>query len=134
MSTSRWLTWTSKGAVTKEMPEPASPKPPKVTFEGFAGITPGLFPIAECSIAELDTATSQIFRWIRARCVRRRDLWGSEKSLWCDYIDWRQQHKISVVQRERFAEILDQSFRREMDGWRGIALAVDVAPTGRYIM
>lgn len=84
--------------------------------------------------AEQDADASQIFRWASVRCVRRRDLWGSEKSLWRDYEAWSQRNKVSVVPRGRFAEILDQLFRREMDGWEGIALAIEVAPSGRYIM
>lgn len=48
--------------------------------------------------------------------------------LLCDYTAWRRQHGVSVIPRERFAEILDQLFKREMDGWQGIALANDVVP------
>jgi hypothetical protein len=81
-----------------------------------------------------DSAGAGISLWIRGRCMRRPDLWGSEKSLWCDYVGWRQQHTVSVATREQFAEILDQSFRREMDGWQGIALEVDLPPSERYII
>jgi hypothetical protein len=67
------------------------------------------------------------------RCVIRRDTWSSEKSLWSDYLGWRQQQKVSVFPRERFSEILDQLFQREMDGWQGIALAIDM-PASPYIV
>ena len=133
MSTSRWLTWTPKGALlaTKAHLEP--PKPSKITSGGFEGTTPELFPIVEYSNAEMNAVTAEIFRWIRARCVKRGDTWSSEKSLWRDYHDWRQQHRLSVARRERFVEILDRLFRRELDGWRGIALAIDVVAS-TYIM
>jgi hypothetical protein len=126
MSVSRWLTWTPKAPIIEKMPDPEPTKPSKMISEGFEGATSALFTIVECSPAEMDAATSQIFRWIRTRCVRRREIWSSEKSLWRDYFDWCHQDKRSVVQRERFAEILDESFRREMDGWQGIALAIDI--------
>jgi len=69
-----------------------------------------------------------------ARCLRQRGTWGSEKSLWCDYVGWSQQHKLSVIRRELFSKVLDQLFGRDMDGWWGIALAVDVAAARSYIM
>jgi hypothetical protein len=38
MSTSRWLAWTPKrGLIIEKGSETEPPKPPKVTFEGFAG-------------------------------------------------------------------------------------------------
>jgi hypothetical protein len=128
-----------------KMPSPEPPKPSKILSGGFEGAFSEPSPIIEYpsdpspEVPPLDSAaaTAQIFRWASVRCVRRRDLWGSEKSLWCDYVSWLQQ-KVSVVPRERFAELLDQLFRREMDGWQGIALAVDVAaveaPASRHIM
>jgi hypothetical protein len=48
-------------------------------------------------------------------------------------VEWRQQQKVPVVPREQFAEILDQLFQREMDGWPGIALAIDM-PASPYIV
>jgi hypothetical protein len=63
----------------------------------------------------------------------QRDTWSSEKSLWSDYVGWRQQHKVAVIPREQFAEILNRLFKREMDGWQGIALAIDMA-TSPYIV
>jgi hypothetical protein len=81
-----------------------------------------------------DSAETGISLWIRARCTRRKDLWGSEKSLWVDYVGWRQQQTVSLITREEFAEILTHLLKREMDGWQGIALAIDVAPSERYII
>jgi len=141
MRTSRWLTWTPKGAVTEKMPDLGPPKPSKVHSGGFEGPFSAPSPIIErpCSASpkatstRRDAATSQIFRWIGARCVIRRDTWSSEKSLWSDYVEWRQQQKVPVVPREQFAEILDQLFQREMDGWPGIALAIDM-PASPYIV
>ena len=44
MSTSRWLAWTPRrDAIIEKGDETAPPKPPKVTFEGSAGATSGLF-------------------------------------------------------------------------------------------
>jgi len=134
MSTSRWLTWTAKAEIMEKMPKAEPPEPSRIISEGFEGASPAHFPIEGCSPREMEAATSQIFRWIRYRCVKRRDIWSSEKSLWQDHVDWCQRHKLSVTERERFAEILDQLFNREMDGWRGIALAIDLEPSGRYIM
>ncbi|MGA9929808.1 MAG: hypothetical protein WBQ13_02610 [Terriglobales bacterium] len=85
--------------------------------------------------AENDAAASQIFQWVKARCARRDGAWGAEQFLWRDYEAWSQRNKVSVVvTRGQFAEMLDQFFRREMDGWQGIALVVDVVASGRYIM
>jgi len=43
MSASRWLAWTRKrDPLIEEAADLGPPKPPKVTFEGFAGATPGL--------------------------------------------------------------------------------------------
>jgi hypothetical protein len=76
---------------------------------------------------------ADISQWMTARCVRRRDTWGSEKSLWRDYVGWCQQQKQFHCPCELFVATLDQSFRREMDGWQGIALAIDVA-ANPYVM
>jgi hypothetical protein len=115
------------------VPNHEPPKPPKVTIEGFAGAAPGLFSIANPLPAEKDDAASQIFRWVEARCARRDGLWGAEKFLWRDYEAWTQQSKQSASPRELFRETLNQCLDREADGWQGIALASDVAPS-RYIM
>ena len=40
MSTSRWLTWTPPGKVIEKHPQLEPPKPPKPSFEGFAGVVP----------------------------------------------------------------------------------------------
>jgi len=80
-----------------------------------------------------EAAKSPITHWIGARCVKRPDTWGSEKSLWQDFEGWRQQHKLSAVPLDLFGEILDRLFTREMDGWQGIALTVYVAAARRYI-
>jgi hypothetical protein len=118
----------------EEMPDPAPPKPSKVNSGGFEGP----FSVHSLIIERphrasskamstcRDAENSQVFRWIGDRCVRRRDIWSSEKSLWSDYLGWHEQQKVSVVPRERFSEILDQLFQREMDGWQGIALAINV--------
>jgi hypothetical protein len=112
-------------------PEPMSglqhdlPAPP-------AAATPGPI-LPDPSLAQKDAATSQIFRWVGARCARRQGIWSSEKSLWRDYVGWSQQHEASVVPRDQFGEMLDQIFMREMDGWWGIALGVDIAAE-RYVM
>jgi hypothetical protein len=141
MSTSRWLTWTPKGVVMEEMSDPEPPKPSKVPSGGFEGPFSASSLIIErprsaspkATSTCRDAATSQVFRWIGARCVIRRDTWSSEKSLWSDYVGWRQQHKVPVVPREQFAEILDQLFQREIDGWQGLALAIDM-PASPYIV
>jgi hypothetical protein len=135
VSTSRWLTWNPKGQLIEKPPGPEPPKPSKVYSGGFEGASSELFPIIECPSepfaeawsADKDSAASQIFRWVGAQCVRRRDTWSSEKSLWRDYVGWCQQHKQSACPSEQFVAILNQLFRREMDGWHGIALAIDVA-------
>ena len=133
MSPSRWLTWIPKGRTIDKVSD-HDPKPSEIPFEGFEGAPSELFPIADCSPAEGGAARSQIFLWVGTRCVRRRDAWGSEKSLWHDYVGWRQQQKLPGVSRQRFGEIIDLLFTREMDGWWGIALAVDIAAVERYIM
>jgi hypothetical protein len=89
---------------------------------------------AETSNAEREAATSQIFLWVGVRCVERRNDWGSEKYLWHDYVGWCQQQKLTGVSRKQFGEIIDLLFTREMDGWCGIALAVDIEAADRYIM
>ena len=43
MSTSRWLTWTPPNKIIEKSPSPEPPKPPKSSFEGFAGTIPRLF-------------------------------------------------------------------------------------------
>jgi hypothetical protein len=142
VSTSRWLTWNPKGQLIEELPGPEPPKPSKILSGGFEGARSELFPIIERPSAaplpepwsaEKDTAASQIFRWIGAQCVRRRDTWSSEKSLWRDYVGWCRRHELPAISRELFGEILTQWFRREMDGWWGMALAVDLAGT-KYLM
>jgi len=127
MNPSRWLTWAPNGRTIDKVPDHEPPKPSKVLSEGFEGAPSDLFPIAECSPAERHAARSQIFRWVRARCMRRRDTWVSGKSLWHDYVGWCQQQKQFACSRELFVATLDQLFRREMDGWQGIALAIDFA-------
>ena len=141
MSTSRWLTWNPKGPLIEEPSDPEPPKPSKVYSGGFEGPSSELLSIIECPSepfaeawsAEKDSATSQIFRWVGAQCVRRRDTWSSEKSLWRDYVGWCRRHELPAISRELFGEILTQWFRREMDGWWGMALAVDLAGT-KYLM
>ncbi len=90
-------------------------------------------PILNPLPAEKDAAASQILRWVEARCARRDGVWGAEKFLWRDYDAWSQQSKQSACPRELFRETMNQCFDCEGDGWRGIALAVDVAAS-RYIM
>jgi hypothetical protein len=141
MSASRWLSWTPEGATIGKTLDREPPKPSKTRSEGFGGPVSGSFPIIKCpagsssegSTVRTGATKSHIFRWIRARCAKRKDLWGSEKSLWVDYVGWQQQN-VSAVTREQFAEVLAEVFEREMDGWRGIALAIDVAPSERYII
>ncbi len=74
-----------------------------------------------------ERARVQVSRWMAARCVRARRAWAAEKFLYRDYVDWCRQQESRPCPRELFVEILDQLFRREMDGWEGIALAMDVA-------
>jgi hypothetical protein len=112
-----------------------APKPSKGLSGGFEGAPSELFAISESSpVVELDAAKSQIFQWVGVRCVERRNVWGSEKSLWHDYVGWCQQQKLTGVLRQQFGEIIDLLFTREMDGWCGIALEVDIEAADRYIM
>lgn len=74
-----------------------------------------------------------IFRWLRNRCTRSWQAWGSEKSLWGDYCAWCEQHKQSVCRRELFCATMNESFTREDDGWQGVMLAIDDRAT-KYIM
>lgn len=142
MSTSRWLKWAPRGQVIEKGPDTEPPKPSKIFFGGFEGapsellpiIEPGSAPPLEAAPAEKEAAASQIVRWVGARCARGRGIFGSEKSLWHDYAGWSQKHKLSAISRELFSEILNQLFRRDMHGWWGIALALDVAAVERYIM
>jgi hypothetical protein len=90
--------------------------------------------VPEPSPAEEYAARSHIFRWAGARCARSRGTWGSEKSLWRDYVGWRQQHKLSSLPRELFCENLNRCFDREKNGWRGIALAVDVEAAKVFLL
>jgi hypothetical protein len=90
--------------------------------------------VPEASPAEKYAARSHIFRGAGARCVRARGTWGSEKSLWRDYVGWCQQHKLSSLPRELFCENLNRCFDREKDGWRGIALAVDVEAAKVFLL
>ena len=142
MSASRWLSWTPEDAIIGKRLDREPPKPSKIRSEGFGGPVSGSFPIIKCpagsssegSTVQTAATRSHIFQWIRARCTRRKDFWGSEKFLWVDYAGWQQQQTGPVVTREQFAEGLAELFEREMDGWRGIALASDVAPSERYIV
>jgi hypothetical protein len=134
MSTSRWLTWAPKVQRIAKVSENEPPKPSKSLSGGFEGAHSELFPTSECSPAELDAAKSQVFQWVGARCVRRRNVWGSERSLWHDYVDWGQQRKLTGVSRTQFSEIIDLLFTREMDGWWGIAMEVDILVAERHIM
>ena len=82
--------------------------------------------------AELDSraAEVQVAGWIVARCTRPNDprkVWGSEKSLYRDYVARCEQGGQIVCSRELFCSILDLLFQRAMDGWQGLCLAVDWA-------
>jgi hypothetical protein len=74
-----------------------------------------------------------ISRWLRNRCARSSQAWGSEKSLWNDYCAWCEQHKQPACRRELFCEIMNESFTREDDGWQGVALAIDLLES-KYVM
>lgn len=108
-------------------------KPSKVIFEGIAGTTSKPSLIAKCLSGEWDASASQILQWVEARCARGPHVWGAEKFLWRDYEAWSHQSKQSACPPKLFRETLNQCFEREADGWRGVALAMDVAPK-RFIM
>jgi hypothetical protein len=75
-------------------------------------------------------AKQQMSRWMVARCTRptnRRRAWGSEKSLFRDYLGWCQETGHAPCSGELFFAILTESFRREPDGWQGLCLTVDLA-------
>jgi hypothetical protein len=74
-----------------------------------------------------------IFRWLRNRCARSCQAWGSEKALWNDYCDWCGQHKEPACRRELFCKTMNESFTREDDGWQGVILAIDFRET-KYVM
>jgi hypothetical protein len=96
-------------------------------------VAPGERILANQLPAEKDAAVSQIFRWIAVRGARQDGVWGAEEFLWRDYEAWSQQSKQAACPPELFRETLNRCFEREADGWRGIALALDVAAS-RYIM
>ena len=71
--------------------------------------------------------------WLRNRCARSWQVWGSEKSLWGDYCAWCEQHKQPACRRELFCETMNESFTRVDHGWQGVALAIDLLES-KYVM
>ena len=81
-------------------------------------------------LAEQETAKKQMLRWIDARCAWSQGVWGSEESLFRDYVQWCRKNSLPPCSKELFSAVLDESFQRELDGWQGLCLAVDVAAGG----
>jgi hypothetical protein len=81
-----------------------------------------------------DEAKRRISRWMAARCAcpqNRRKVWGSEKSLYRNYLAWCQQCQQAPCSHEQFTAILDESFHRHLDGWQGLCLAVGWAAASK---
>jgi hypothetical protein len=75
-----------------------------------------------------DAAKHQISRWMAYRCALSKNparLWGSQRSLYRDYVQWAQQGRQEPCSLEVFAAIMDEFFLREEDGWRGLCLMAD---------
>jgi hypothetical protein len=75
----------------------------------------------------------RISRWLRYRCTRSWQVWGSEKSLWEDYCAWCEQHRQPHCRRELFCETIDESFTRKDNGWQGVVLSIDFRDT-KFVM
>jgi hypothetical protein len=71
----------------------------------------------------------QVSRWIDARCTRSLRAWAAEKFLYRDYLGWCQRSSHPAISLERFGAVLDTSFEAGMDGWQGLCLAADWAPS-----
>jgi hypothetical protein len=70
----------------------------------------------------------EMSRWMATRCAVPRnsaEVWGSEKPLYRDYCAWCQHNRKAAISAEQFGAILSESFERELDGWKGLCLAVD---------
>jgi hypothetical protein len=77
-----------------------------------------------------DEAKQQISRWMATRCAVPRNptkVWGSEKSLYRNYLGWCELYQRTPCCRELFGAFLDETFQREMDGWQGLCLTSDRA-------
>lgn len=72
-----------------------------------------------------DESKRQLSCWIAVRCSFSERVWGSEKSLYRDYIEWCQKYNRPQCPRELFGAILDNSFQRDAEGWQGLCLALD---------
>lgn len=77
-----------------------------------------------------EAAKLQISRWMAARCTAPKNpakVWGSENSLYREYLGWCQNCDEGPCSRILFATILGQSFHSEADGWQGLCVAQDFA-------
>ena len=71
-----------------------------------------------------ETAREHVSRWMGMRCTQSHLAWGAEKFLYQDFAAWCQQHN-AAPNRALFCAILNESFERDENGWRGLCLAVD---------
>jgi hypothetical protein len=72
-----------------------------------------------------ETAKQHVSRWMEMRCTQSHLAWGAEKFLYQDFAAWCQQHNAAPNSRGLFCAILNESFDRDENGWRGLCLAVD---------
>ena len=106
---------------------PSCPAPQETSKALFHG------PVPAVPLCPPQNERVLISRWLRNRCARSRQAWGSEKSLWRDYCVWCEQHKQPACPCEVFYATMNESFTREEDGWQGIMLAIDFRDT-KYVM